>query len=346
MNIQDLGGEFGLIENLTQDFSNFHSEVKKGIGDDCAVIDLGDKYQLISSDTLVANDHFNLNWSTPEQVGMKAVEVNVSDIFACGGIPKYILVSLVLTRDLDAEIIQGIYRGIQQKCEEYKIDLIGGDTTHGNELVINVTILGEVEKITNYELQITNNKNSLKLRSHAKIGDLICVTGDLGGSTAGLEYLRKFNDAQKLKQEFPYLYTRHLEPIARRDAINRVSTVANAMIDVSDGLASEVRHICEQSNCGAEVDFSKIPLHSETKLCAEKLGKIPEDWALSGGEDFELVFTIPEEAFRKDAINRVSTVIGKILPKDEGVWLLKNEKREELKGGYDHFKLQAVSYEL
>ncbi len=327
MNIKDLGGEFGLIENLTQDFSQFDQKIKKGIGDDCAVIDLGERYQLISSDTLVSNDHFNLNWSTPEQVGMKAVEVNVSDIIACGGTPKSILVSLVLTRDLDAEIIQGIYRGIKKKCDKYEIDLIGGDTTHGKELVINVTILG------------VGAYGNTSLRSDAKVGDLICVTGDLGGSTAGLEYLRKFKDVEKLKVKFPYLYKRHLEPVARRGVLQCVSTAANAMIDVSDGLASEVRHICKESECGAEVDFSKIPLHMETKLCAQKLGQSAEDWALSGGEDFELVFTVSLENYEKfdTGFKEKITVVGKILGGNGGVWLLKNGMREELKGGYDHF---------
>lgn len=328
MNIKDLGGEFGLIENLTQYFSEFNQNIIKGIGDDCAVIDLGDKYQLISSDTLVSNDHFNLNWSTPEQVGMKAIEVNVSDIIACGGIPKSILVSLVLTKDLEAEIIQGIYRGIKKECDKYQIDLIGGDTTHGSELVLNVTILGEVDK------------DSLKLRSNAKVGDLICVTGNLGGSTAGLEYLRKYNDAEKLKSEYPYLYKRHLEPISCGGALQYALTGAHAMIDVSDGLASEVRHICEQSKCGAEVDYSKIPLHLETKLCAEKIGQNAEDWALSGGEDFELIFTISEKNYTKlhTEIKNQITVVGKILKQTEGIWLLKNSKRERLKGGYDHFR--------
>jgi len=336
MKIKYLGGEFGLIENLTQDFSVYNANLKKGVGDDCAVIDLGDKYQLISSDTLVANDHFKLNWSTPEQIGMKTVEVNASDIIACGGIPKSIVVSLVLTSDLKVEIIQGIYRGIQHKCDKYQIDLIGGDTTHGHELVINVTIIGEVLKIKNDELQMTN---SLKLRSCAKVGDLICVTGNLGGSTAGLEYLRKFQKIEKLKSEFPYLYQRHLEPKSRFDFYQNILPYANAMIDVSDGLASEVRHICEQSNYGAEVDFTKIPLHAETKLCAKKLEQTPENWALSGGEDFELIFTISEKNYAKmsDALKSKVTVVGKILLQDDGVWLLKNGERKELKGGYDHF---------
>lgn len=327
MNIKELGGEFDLIDNLTKDFKQYNSTLKKGIGDDCAVVDLGDKYQLISSDTLVVNDHFNLDWSTPEQVGMKAVEVNVSDIVACGGTPKSILVSLVLTRDLDAKVILGIYRGMKNVCDKYEIDLIGGDTTHGGEMVINVTILGEVDK------------GKEKLRSYAQIGDLICVSGKLGGSTAGLEYLRKHKNAEKLKKEFPYLYQKHLEPKSRFDFYRKILPYVHAMIDVSDGLASEVRHICSQSNVGAEVDFSKIPLHSETKLCAEYLGQSAEDWALSGGEDFELVFTISAEDLESLGENVKSeiTVVGEVLEENDGVWLLKNGEREKLKGGYDHF---------
>lgn len=332
MQIQDIGGEFKLIENLTKDFLLFDSNIIQGIGDDCAVIDQGDKYQLISTDSLVANDHFNLNWSTPQQVGMKALEVNVSDILACGGVPKTILVSLVLPPKIEVKIVQEIYQGVLEKCKKYQIDLIGGDTTHGSELVINVTILGEVEK------------PKLKLRSYAKAEDLICVTGNLGGSTGGLEFLRKFNDAQKLLQTFPFLYKHHLEPVARFDIYDKILSFANAMIDVSDGLASEVRHICEQSKLGSEVYFEKIPLHLETKLCATKLGQSAENWALSGGEDFELIFTITPENYQKMLANLTEreqkeiTIVGKILPKSEEVYLLKNGEKEELKGGYDHFK--------
>lgn len=328
MKIKDIGGEFSLIENLTQGFSKFHPNIHTGVGDDCAVIDLGEKYQLISSDTLVDQDHFNLNWSTPEQVGLKAVEVNVSDILACGGKPSSILVSLVLTPETEVELIQKIYQGIQSKCNQYQLDLIGGDTTHGKELVINLTVLGEV------------SKEHLRLRSHAQTNDLICVTGTLGESTAGLNFLRQHNNPHLLQTKYPYLYKRHLEPTARFDLLSQIRPFAHAMIDVSDGLASEVRHICEQSRCGAEVNFNQIPLHPETKLCAAELKQSAQTWALSGGEDFELVFTVSPENWEKipENLKNKITIVGKTLENLAEIYLLKDNQKENLPGGYDHFK--------
>ena len=332
MNIKSIGGEFVLIDQLTRDFKSHHKTLFKGVGDDCAVIDQGANYQLISTDSLVENDHFNLAWSTAEQIGMKAMEVNVSDIIACGGLPKFILVSLVLPRNIDPEIVQNIYKGIEKKCRKYQIDLIGGDTTHGTELVINITIIGEI------------SKQNLRLRSHAKPEDLICVTGNLGGSAGGLEFLRKFQNTKKLQKEFPYLYQRHLKPLSCFNLFQKIVPYSNAMIDVSDGLASEVRHICEESKCGAEVNSAKIPLHPETKLCAEKLNQKAKEWALSGGEDFELVFTISPNNYKKfqaeqtEEVQKQITIVGKILPDPNKIILLENGVKKELRGGYDHFK--------
>src|SRR3989344_1702124 len=227
MKLKDIG-EFGLIARIYKKAKD--KNVLVGIGDDTAVIKVGKKLFLVTTDTLVEGDHFSFDYFTPKQVGKKAIEINVSDIGAMGGIPKYALVSLVLSKDLDVEVIDEIYKGMREVGDSYKLDIIGGNITHGKQLVIDIDMIGEVKK------------ENLCLRSDAKPGDFILVTGDLGSSTAGLNIFRNKIPGHD------YVKQKHREPKAKLQKVKPFLKYINAMIDVSDGLASEVRHICEQSN--------------------------------------------------------------------------------------------------
>jgi len=317
MKIKDIGGEFELIKRITGKAVN-DKNVIKGIGDDCAVIYNGNKYLLVTTDMMVENDHFNLKWQTPQQVGMKLMEANVSDIVSMGGKPTYAFISMSLTKETSVELIEGIYEGLHISAKIHKVIILGGDTTHGTEHVFNLTLLGEVDK------------SLVKYRSCAREGDIICVTGKLGGSTAGLKLLLNNKDGYLLD---------HLEPKSRLASEGEIiSRYANSMIDVSDGLGSEVRHICEESNVGARIDYDKIPLSDETIKSAEIVGENPEDFALYGGEDFELVFTIPQNKinFLKKEFNEFS-IVGEILDSNKGFFILKNNKKVVPKSGYNHF---------
>ncbi|MFP4051792.1 MAG: thiamine-phosphate kinase [Thermoplasmata archaeon] len=304
-------GEFGLIERIA-DRVKKKEDLVKGIGDDCAVLDDGDDFTLLTTDMLVSGDHFNKNWHTPWQIGWKSMIVNVSDIAAMGGLPEWALVSVALPDDVDYEYVDEIFKGMIDASEKYDLSIIGGDTTHGDLLVINITLIGSVEK------------ENICMRGDAEVGDLICVSGDLGKSWAGLELLRASEEG----------YTDfHLEPDCRLDLARKLAPHVNAMIDVSDGLASEVNHICDESSVGASVEKEKVPISKRTKEAGEILGKDPMFWALSGGEDFELVFTIPKENF--DMIKSTKPIIvGEIT--EEGRYLLNGEKKP-LEGGYKHF---------
>lgn len=318
MKISEIGGEFELIRRVTEG-KKIDPAVVKGIGDDCAVLELrGNTYQLVTTDMMVENDHFNLKWHSPYQVGMKLMEANVSDIICMGGTPKFAFLSMSLTGETSVEFMDGFYKGLYDSAEKHGVSLVGGDTTHGTELVFNIVLLGEVDK----EL--------LRLRSGGRPGDVICTTGLLGGSTAGLKLL--------LKEKEGFLGD-HLEPKARtREEGLAIARYATAMIDVSDGLGSEVKHICNESGTGGEIDYHAIPMSPETIQAGKAIEEDPCDLALYGGEDFEIVFTIPEkniESLKKDFTD--FTIVGRILDKEEGVWLVRDGKRETLKQGYNHF---------
>ena len=319
MKISDIGGEFALIRRLTGAPYN-DPAVIKGIGDDCAVLEYtSDKYLLITVDMMVENDHFSLAWHTPYQVGKKLMESNVSDIISMGGTPRWAFISLALTADTQVEFMDDFYRGLYDSAAKHRVELIGGDTTHGRDLVLNLALVGDVDR------------NLVRLRSHAVPGDLICVTGTLGKSEAGLRLLRKGIKEGYLKG--------HLEPLCRLESEGKaIARHAHAMIDVSDGLGSEVGHICEESGTGARIDWEKIPLSKETIEAARTLSDEPQQYALYGGEDFELVFTIPQEnipALKKEFSD--FTVVGEILPKEDGIYILKEGRALEMKRGYDHF---------
>jgi thiamine-monophosphate kinase len=265
---------------------------------------------------LVEGDHFRTEWSTPRQIGRKAMASNVSDIAAMGGVPEFAFISIALREGIDVEFMDELYEGMRDVADLYDIDIAGGDTTHGSVMVINVVVVGTVGQPV--------------LRSGAAVGDLICVTGPLGGSKAGLELLLAGRD------EPADAVAVHLDPGCRMDIAPTIAEAANSMIDVSDGLASEVNHICDMSNVGAEVVADWIPLSDSTREAGNVLDADPVRWALDGGEDFELVFTIHPD--RLGEVEEMCTVVGRILTPEDGRVLVVDGERLPLSGGYDHFR--------
>lgn len=319
MKVSSVGGEFGLIERIKKNIKIYSKDIVLGIGDDAAVLEYNQKnYLLFTTDMLVENDHFSLKYSAPKQIGMKAIEQNVSDIAAMGGLPKHAVVSLALPNDIDVNFVDWLYKGINEKCKKYKISIVGGNIAHSKEIVVNVTMLGFVEK------------KYLALRKSAKINDLIFCSGDVGKSTAGLELLRNNLKGESIKP--------HLEPKSRLELSRELVKIGiHSMIDVSDGVASEVRHICEESRVGAIIHADKIPISKDTINDAIKINKSPIDLALYGGEDFELIFTAKKNKLKQLKKYDVS-VIGKIVDKKNGIKLIKNNKKYGLESGFDHFK--------
>lgn len=318
MKIKGIGGEFALIDRIKNKIKIHSKDVIVGIGDDAAVLSYDkNSYLLFTTDMLVENDHFSLKYSTPKQIGMKAIEQNVSDIAAMGGLPKFALVSLALPDSINIGFVDNLYDGINQSSKKYKISIVGGNITHSREIVINVALIGFAEK------------KYLALRSGAKANDLVFCSGDVGKSTAGLELLRNNLKGNSIKK--------HLEPRCRLDLARKLAKIGiSSMIDVSDGVASEVRHICKQSNVGAIIHADKIPISKDTIIDAEKVGKTALDFALYGGEDFELVFTANKSKLKQLKKYDV-TLIGEIVDKKKGIKLIKNGKKLNLESGFDHF---------
>jgi thiamine-monophosphate kinase len=292
-------GEFGLIKRVSAGFKLVNSESVKGIGDDAAVIDTGgENYTLISTDMLLEGIHFDLSYMPLEHLGYKAVAVNVSDIAAMNGIPKQITVSIALSSRFSVEAIEALYNGIQAACQQYKVDLVGGDTTTSKAgLVISVSVIGIVSKV------------KVVYRNTAQAGDIICVTGDLGGAFTGLQVLEQEKqvfltnpEAQPQLEGKDYILKRQLKPDARMDIIyelDELGLIPTAMIDISDGLASELLHLCVSSNTGAVIFEDKIPIDGVTYNTAAQFNIDPVTCALNGGEDYELLFTIKQSDFEK-----------------------------------------------
>ncbi|MDP2647563.1 MAG: thiamine-phosphate kinase [Desulfobacterales bacterium] len=324
MQIKNIGGEFALIKRLSAIVSSNSKDILVGIGDDAAVLNIQDgngRYLLATTDMLVENEHFNPAWSRPDQIGIKAVESNVSDIAAMGGWPAYMFISLALKPDTTLEWAESMYHGIAQACHRYHIITAGGDTTHGPVITVSITLLGWVFK------------KNICLRSQAKPGDLLAVTGPLGASAAGLQLLK--NDLPVS----PFLLEKHLTPTCRLKAAQKLAPIVNAMIDISDGLASEIHHICEQSSVGARVLAGKIPLHGDVIGAGKRLGLDPLDFALNGGEDYELLFTLPPgKAAQLNQTGLACHMIGEITPSGHKPMLI-TESGEEIPliGGYNHF---------
>lgn len=321
-------GEFGLIKHLTQNIELKNNTIK-GVGDDAAVLNpTKDKVTLVSTDMLLEGIHFDLSYFPLKHLGYKAVSVNASDIYAMNGTPKQITVSVGMSSKFSVEAIAEIYEGINLACEKYKIDLVGGDTTASKQgLIISVTAIGEA------------NENEVVYRNGAQEFDLICVSGDLGGAYAGFQLLerekRVFIDNPEMQPDLAghdYILERQLKPEARKDIIEFFKAMdikPTSMIDVSDGLASELFHIAEQSKVGVTIYEDKIPIDATTYNMARELDLDPTLTALSGGEDYELLFTIKQSDYNKLENHPDFTVIGHVTKAEEGLHMIS-------KGGQKH----------
>lgn len=317
--------ELDLISKIRQKEKIKDKSVIVGIGDDAAVIDRGKVYELVTSDMLIEGDHFRLDWATPQQIGKKAMEVNLSDIAAMGGVPKYTFVSLCLSKKVDAKWAFTVYKGMKKaSCE---VPILGGDITHGDKVAINVALIGEVEK------------DRCCFRSGARLKDVICVTGDIGGSTAGLSILGR-RGGSRLAPTTEYCVRKHLEPTAKIKEGRILSKYVNSMIDISDGLGSEISHICKESRVGARVYSDKVPINIQVKKTAQLLEGDPLKWAMSGGEDFELLFTISPKKLadlRCEHTDFECFEVGEIISRKKGVKFVLSGEEKEMPGGYEHF---------
>ena len=315
-------GEFGLIKHLTEFVELYNPSTSKGIGDDAAVIKYdNDKSTVVTTDMLVEGVHFDLTYVPLKHLGYKAIMVNLSDVCAMNAQPKQITVSIAASNRFSVEALEELYAGMLFACKKYQIDLVGGDTTSTTSgLVISITAIGEAKA------------EDLVYRNGAQEKDLLCVSGDLGGAYMGLQVLERekfvFKDNPKLQPDLvgnDYILERQLKPEARVDIIELFKTLQikpTSMIDVSDGLASEILHLCNQSNVGCELYEEKIPIDPQTYDRAREFDLDPTVCTLSGGEDYELLFTIPMSEY--DKIKNVPdfTIIGHMTAASSGVNLI------------------------
>jgi thiamine-monophosphate kinase len=331
-------GEFGLIERLAEKFAPSNPDTVKGIGDDAAVFDMGDKYLLTSTDMLLEGVHFDLSYMPLQHLGFKAIAVNVSDIAAMNGIPKQVTVSLALSNRFSVEAVEKIYEGIRAACDEYKVDLVGGDTTSSSSgLIISVTALGEVAK------------DKIVYRNGAKENDILCVTGDLGAAFAGLHVLEREKqeyianpDMQPQLDKYEYIVGRQLKPKARMDIIYELAdlnVLPTSMIDVSDGLASEAFHLCKNSGLGVAIYEDKLPIDKMAYETAAEFSIDPNSCALNGGEDYELLFTVSVQDFEIIKNHADIHTIGYMQAKEKGrTFVTRNNQVVELQAqGWKHF---------
>ena len=314
-------GEFGLINHITKHIKNQHKCTVRGVGDDDAVLAPSKMQTLITTDLLVEGIHFDLSYMPLKHLGYKSVMVNLSDVYAMNGETKQITVSIAVSNRFSLEAIEELYAGIQLACETYKVDLIGGDTTSSTKgILISVTAIGKAEKDT------------VVFRDGAKETDLIVVTGDLGAAYLGLQV--NPNNQPDLN-DYTYLIERQLKPEARRDIpklLKELKVTPSAMIDISDGLSSELMHICSQSKVGCKIYEDKIPLDPQVISACEEFDLDSTMVALSGGEDYELLFTISIDNYNKMKANPHFTVIGHITEERQGMKLITRANQElELK---------------
>ena len=314
-------GEFGLIQHLTENIKLQNKSSIKGIGDDSAVIDHQSMQTVVSTDMLVEGVHFDLLYTPLKHLGYKAVIVNISDIYAMNANPKQITVSIAASNRISVEALEDIYEGIQLACNLYKVDLIGGDTTSSTAgLVISITAIGEAKK------------EDLVYRNGAQENDLICVSGDLGSAYMGLQLLERekkvYNENQGIQPDLSshdYLLERQLKPEARKnviDLLHELKIKPTAMIDVSDGLSSEILHICRQSNVGCNLYEQKLPIDMVTHNLAAEMNINPMVAALNGGEDYELLFTVDMGVYDQLKDNEFISIIGNITSEGAGKYLV------------------------
>lgn len=311
-------GEFGLINHLTKNNETRNASTVLSVGDDAAIIDQFGKQLVVSSDLFIEGIHFDLMYTPLKHLGYKIVSANVSDICAMNGTATQLLINIAFSNRFSVEAIDELYEGIYAACDHYNIDLVGGDTSSSPKgLMVSATIIGEV------------TENKFVTRSGAKEGDLICVTGDLGAAYLGLQMLEREKQiflahpgVQPDLENRAHVVGRLLKPTARVDIIEWLADKAitpTAMMDISDGLSSELFHICKQSHVGCEIYEDKIPFHDETKEVAYKFDMDPTACALSGGEDYELLFTVSQDDYDKIRLSEQISVVGYIKKQEEGL---------------------------
>ncbi|MEM7379993.1 MAG: thiamine-phosphate kinase [Bacteroidota bacterium] len=314
-------GEFGLIEHLTQNFTLEHPSSIQGVGDDAAVLEFGDKQSVISTDLLIEGIHFDLSYVPLKHLGYKAVVVNLSDIYAMNAKATQITVSVAVSNRFPLEALEELYAGIASACALYNVDLVGGDTSSSTKgMLISITAIGEVEK------------GNAVYRKGAKANDLLVVSGDLGAAYLGLQVLEREKEVYKVNPEnqpdlsmYSYLLERQLKPEARKDIIGLLQNLEvrpTSMIDISDGLSSEILHLCKQSDVGCNLFEEKIPLDPTVIAGCEEFNLDSTLVALSGGEDYELLFTVDQSDFPKIKGNPNFTVIGHMTEAKEGAHLI------------------------
>jgi thiamine-monophosphate kinase len=330
-------GEFGLINHLTKDFTTINPSTVKSIGDDCAVIDYKGDLIVVSTDMLVSNVHFDLMYTPLKHLGYKSIIAGISDIYAMNASAQQVLVSIAISNQFSVELIEELYSGMTTACKNYEVDFVGGDTTTIQQgIVINVTAMGKAKK------------DALVYRNGAKKNELICVTGDLGAAYTGLLILerekRVFMESSDIQPElegFEYGLFRQLKPEARKDIIEtfrELELKPTAMIDVSDGLSSDIIHICKQSGVGCKLFEDKIPIDPQTYQTARDLNLDPTTCTLNGGEDYELLFTIKQEDFDKIKNHPDFSVIGHTTAQEGDYRLI-------TKGGNEH-PLEALGWKV
>jgi len=297
LRISDLG-EFGLIEHLTRQVKLHNESSIRGVGDDAAVMDYSGRRVLVTSDLLLEGIHFNLMYTPLKHLGYKAVVVNISDVLAMNGLPGQVIVSLGISGKFGLKHMEELYEGIHLACDKYHVDLVGGDTTSSvTGMTLSVTAIGSVEP------------QKAVYRDGAGVNDIICTTGNLGGAYMGLQLLEREKEVFKKSpgvqpdlSGYDYILERQLKPEARADVIRLLSEkdiVPTSMIDISDGLSSDVLHLCHQSGLGCKIFQEKIPIHKETEKMGHELDIDPTTAALNGGDDYELLFTIPTSEYEK-----------------------------------------------
>ncbi|QSE97302.1 thiamine-phosphate kinase [Fulvivirga lutea] len=336
--LSDLG-EFGIIERIKNSTKNKHKSTLEGIGDDAAIIDVKDKQLLVSTDMLLEGVHFDLSYMPLAHLGYKAVAVNVSDIAAMNGVPTQITVNIGLSNRFSLEAVDTLYQGILKACEDFKVDLVGGDTSSSaSGLVLSITALGQVDK------------KSVVKRSGAKKGDIICVTGDLGAAYLGLQVLEREKqvflsnpEMQPQLDKYDYIVQRQLKPSARMDIIHELAElklVPSSMIDISDGLASELMHLAKSSKIGVQIYEDKLPIDKQTYDTGYELGIDSTTAALNGGEDYELLFTINQDDYEKLKNHSDIHFIGYVKEFSEGCKMVtKQENLIDIKAqGWNHYK--------
>lgn len=324
-------GEFGLINHITKHFKIAQKSTVKGVGDDAAVLDASEQQTLVTTDLLIEGVHFDLSYMPLKHLGYKSVMVNLSDVYAMNGTAEQITVSIAVSNRFPLEAIEELYAGIQLACETYNVDLIGGDTTSSNKgILISVTAIGKA------------NKEDVVYRDGAKETDLIVVSGDLGGAYLGLQVLEREKqvfqvnpNSQPDLDNYSYLIERQLKPEARKDIsqlLKDMEVKPTSMIDVSDGLSSEIMHICSQSKVGCKIYEDKIPLDPQVISTCEEFEIDSTMVALSGGEDYEILFTVSIDDFEKIKGNPHLSIIGHITDQAAGMNLVTRANQElELK---------------